>query len=158
MGIPMLKIRRMWDRLILSMGIPILVRRHLYIETPPDSYKYTHLSKTLKCAWLLWYTPLPNSLYRLLAKKAWKFRITHPLWEGGFPSERDSGAETFRAFCMKPPLLTPQPPLLTPNNLFVIYIYIERISYNSIHYISYNLTIAYIISRDHTSKWSTCIV
>ena len=29
----MLKIRRSWDRLIYNMGIPILVRRHLYIVT-----------------------------------------------------------------------------------------------------------------------------
>ena len=35
MEIPMLKIRRSWDRLILNMGIPLLVRRHLYIETAP---------------------------------------------------------------------------------------------------------------------------
>ena len=35
MGIPMLKVRRSWDRLIFNMGIPILVRRHLYIETGP---------------------------------------------------------------------------------------------------------------------------
>ena len=33
MGIPMLKTRRSQDRLIFNMGIPILVRRHLYIET-----------------------------------------------------------------------------------------------------------------------------
>ena len=32
-GIPMLKIRRYRDRLILNMGIPFLVRRHLYIVT-----------------------------------------------------------------------------------------------------------------------------
>ena len=31
----MLKIRRSWDRLIFNMGMPILVRRHLYIETAP---------------------------------------------------------------------------------------------------------------------------
>ena len=35
MGIPMLKIRRSQDRLIFNMGIPILVRLHLYIETAP---------------------------------------------------------------------------------------------------------------------------
>ena len=35
MGIPMLKIRRSWDRLIFNTGIPILVRRHIYIETVP---------------------------------------------------------------------------------------------------------------------------
>ena len=32
-GISMLKIRRSRDRVIVNMGIPILVRRHLYIET-----------------------------------------------------------------------------------------------------------------------------
>ena len=48
MRISMLKIRRSQDHLIFNMGIPILVRRHLYIETPPRfsmSYKlfiYTH--------------------------------------------------------------------------------------------------------------------
>ena len=31
----MLKIRRSWGRLIFKMEIPILVRPHLYIETPP---------------------------------------------------------------------------------------------------------------------------
>ena len=51
MGIPMLKIRRSRDRLIFNMGIPILVRRHLYIETAPwtnklhtatENYWYNH--------------------------------------------------------------------------------------------------------------------
>ena len=36
-GIPMLKIRRSRDRLIFNMGISILVRRHIYIETDPSS-------------------------------------------------------------------------------------------------------------------------
>ena len=35
MGNPMLKIRRSRDHLIFNMGIPMLVRRHLYIEMPP---------------------------------------------------------------------------------------------------------------------------
>ena len=34
-GIPMLKIRRSRDRLTFSMGIPILVIWHLYIQMPP---------------------------------------------------------------------------------------------------------------------------
>ena len=34
-GIPMLKIRRSRDRLIFNMGIHILIRPHLYIETAP---------------------------------------------------------------------------------------------------------------------------
>ena len=37
MGIPMLKIRRLWDRLNFNMGIPLQVRWHLYIETAPWS-------------------------------------------------------------------------------------------------------------------------
>ena len=35
MGIPMLKIRRSRDRLIFNTGIPLRVRRYLYIETAP---------------------------------------------------------------------------------------------------------------------------
>ena len=34
-GIPMLNIRRSRDRLIFNIGIPMLVRRHLYIEMVP---------------------------------------------------------------------------------------------------------------------------
>ena len=37
MGIPIIKIRRSWDRLIFIMGIPLLVRWHLYIETTRSS-------------------------------------------------------------------------------------------------------------------------
>ena len=37
MGIPMLKIRQPWDRLIFNMWISILVRQPLYIETAPQS-------------------------------------------------------------------------------------------------------------------------
>ena len=46
---PMLKIRRSQDRLIFNMGMPILVRRHLYIETaarlanPCDASEATRL-------------------------------------------------------------------------------------------------------------------
>ena len=35
----MLKIRRSQDRLIFNMGIPILVRQHLYIETAPVAFQ-----------------------------------------------------------------------------------------------------------------------
>ena len=38
MAIPMLKIRQSQDRLIFNMGIHILVRRHLYIETAPGVF------------------------------------------------------------------------------------------------------------------------
>ena len=50
-GISMLKIRRLRDCLIFNMGVPILVRWHLYIETPtntpppgPDSIYRCHLT------------------------------------------------------------------------------------------------------------------
>ena len=36
-GIPTLKIWRSWAHLSFNMGIPILVRQHLYIETAPDA-------------------------------------------------------------------------------------------------------------------------
>ena len=36
-GILMLKIWRSWDRHILNMGNPILVRRHLYVQTGPSN-------------------------------------------------------------------------------------------------------------------------
>ena len=40
----MLKIRRSRDRLIFNMGIPILVRPHLYIETVPRASAVIYLS------------------------------------------------------------------------------------------------------------------
>ena len=45
------KIRRSWDRLILNMGISILVRRHIHIETAPCC-----LSSSLLMSW--YQTPL----------------------------------------------------------------------------------------------------
>ena len=41
-GSLMLKIRRSWDRLSFNMGIRILVRRHLYIETPLGDAVWHH--------------------------------------------------------------------------------------------------------------------
>ena len=43
MGIPMLKMS--WDRLFFNMGIPILVRRHLYIETAQTIVLVSQTSK-----------------------------------------------------------------------------------------------------------------
>ena len=40
----MLKIRRSRDRFIFNMGIPILVKRHVYIETAPRSLICSNLS------------------------------------------------------------------------------------------------------------------
>ena len=49
MGIPMLKIRRSQHCLIFNMGIPILVRWHLYIETAPRvPFQYQYLSARLQ--------------------------------------------------------------------------------------------------------------
>ena len=45
MGIPILKIRRSRDRLIFNMRILILVRRHVYIETPS---RVPHRSSVLR--------------------------------------------------------------------------------------------------------------
>ena len=39
-GIPMLKIRRSRYHFIFNMGIPIPIRRHLYIETGPRSFQW----------------------------------------------------------------------------------------------------------------------
>ena len=36
-GISVVKIRRSWNHLMFVMGTPILVRKHLYIQTPPSS-------------------------------------------------------------------------------------------------------------------------
>ena len=44
MVIPMLKMRRSWERIIFNMGIPILVRRHIYIEMAPAfHYNLSHI-------------------------------------------------------------------------------------------------------------------
>ena len=49
--IPMLKMRRSWDRLIFNMGIPILVRKHLYIETAPWWKKIPVTSPNTSMEW-----------------------------------------------------------------------------------------------------------
>ena len=55
MRIPVLKIRRSRDRLFFNMGIPMLVRRHLYIETARRSHsKFIWLIRTFKLCCHLW--------------------------------------------------------------------------------------------------------
>ena len=53
-GNPIVEIRRSYDRLISTMGFPILVRWHLYIESGPRSNQRKTMShflpKTLPCA------------------------------------------------------------------------------------------------------------
>ena len=51
MGILMLKIRRLRDRLIFNMGIPILVRGHLHIETAPG-YNITCEGEMYSIVWV----------------------------------------------------------------------------------------------------------
>ena len=36
---PIIRIRRLWDRPVFTMGIPMLVRRHIHIELPPCAYQ-----------------------------------------------------------------------------------------------------------------------
>ena len=57
----MLKIRRSWDRLIFNhdrlifnTGIPILVRRHLCIETAPVLAKFRSRENGFRTDWSLW--------------------------------------------------------------------------------------------------------
>ena len=68
MGISMLKIRRSRDRLIFNMGIPILVRLHLFIGTSPrlleDFLNYVFFYSTIgrrnsKSLHLEWTLQLP---------------------------------------------------------------------------------------------------
>ena len=62
MGIPMLKIRRSRDRLIFNMEIPILVRRHIYIETTPRSPQNIRKRKTCPCFMGCTYIPMSTHL------------------------------------------------------------------------------------------------
>ena len=48
MRIPMFKIRRSWDHLIFYMGIPLLVRWLLYIETAPRFF----ITSRVSISWL----------------------------------------------------------------------------------------------------------
>ena len=60
-GISIKKIRRSWDRLIFIMGVPILVRRHLYIKTVPGSVSVDHAGQD-RSQWetTLLLRPLPS--------------------------------------------------------------------------------------------------
>ena len=65
MRISMLKIRRSRDRLIFNMGIPILVRRHLYIETAPRFHQWqigSHVSdQSVQVNDHIWFITMPSS-------------------------------------------------------------------------------------------------
>ena len=62
MGIPVIKITRSWDGPISIMGIPVLVRRHPYVQTAPTLIKCAH-SYVLFC--LLWLYPLIIDIFCL---------------------------------------------------------------------------------------------
>ena len=59
MGIPMLKIRRSRDLLIFNMGIPILVRRHLYIEM---AHQFIIPPEQRSCWGVYWFHSVPPSV------------------------------------------------------------------------------------------------
>ena len=73
-GIHMLKIRRSRDRLIFNMGIPILVRRHLYIETVPS----IHALQLIQRQWFSLYS-LPNMI-NCLRSQTDKIQANIPQW------------------------------------------------------------------------------
>ena len=59
-GNSIVEIRRSYDRLISTMGFPILVRCHLYIESGPRSYKEHVVPLSIKL-YIKWY-PRPLRL------------------------------------------------------------------------------------------------
>ena len=70
MGIPMLKIRWLWDRLIFNMGIPILVRQHFCIVSGIQSVmilKYHNISYRCE-ANLVWNSKYFN--YKMVGEKS----------------------------------------------------------------------------------------
>ena len=82
-GILMLKIRLSWDRLIFNMGIPILVRRHLYMETDPWSFIFLYNK--------------PHNTWTIWNKFQWNLNeIQHPCYWPfirGIPLTKTSDAE-----------------------------------------------------------------
>ena len=73
-GNPIVEIRRSYDRLISTMGFPILVRCHLYIESGPRCW--TCCNPLLNCGALVyWRIPVPIRLSELKKKRT--FRINN---------------------------------------------------------------------------------
>ena len=75
-GIPMLKIRWPWDRLIFNMGIAKLVRQHLYTDTRSfDVFFDLHPNKRLsKQCWGWWFETQSCPLWRH------RYGIQTPVW------------------------------------------------------------------------------
>ena len=70
LGIPIIKVRRSWDRLIFKMGMLLPVRRHIYIEAPPCLVIYVHMNPLEPRDCLL------NRLFGRISKKRSKLCIT----------------------------------------------------------------------------------
>ena len=87
-GISMLKVRRSRDRLIFNMGIPILVRRHLYIETA--SWFPSQGASNMESVSMSWHHHVITSFRGQLYGNA--FLIAGYLWESPL-SQRASNAE-----------------------------------------------------------------
>ena len=63
-GIPILKMRWLWDRLIFSKGIPLPIRLHLHIETA-CTYTARHLGHHLSSQVMWQHHPARNSCHEL---------------------------------------------------------------------------------------------
>ena len=82
-GIPMLKIGRSRDRFIFNMGIHILVRRHLYIETPPEVFDGWWLCRSLLAPCVSWWRHQMETFSALLTICAGNSPVP-----GEFPTQR----------------------------------------------------------------------
>ena len=71
MGIPVLNVRQSWDHLIFNMRIPILVRRHLYTETPPWWLKLSYFNQMFT---------KQNSIIQQIQFRSWIFTPYHFLF------------------------------------------------------------------------------
>ena len=93
-GNPTVEIRRSWDRLIPTIGFPILVKWHLYNE-PPLQWRHNERDGVSNHRHL---GGLLNRLLRRRSKKTSKLCLTglcEGTWPvtGEFPSQRASNAE-----------------------------------------------------------------
>ena len=96
-GIPTLKIRRSRDRLIFNMGIPILVRQHLYTETVPrwlitlSSPWWRHPMETFSALLAIWAGNSPvNSPHKIQWRGALMFSLICA-WIRGWVNDREAG-------------------------------------------------------------------
>ena len=75
---PMLKERRLVRRLSVNMGLPVLVRRHLYIETGPRNRSWMHDTSEYKFFPLCWIVFVPYCY-------ASSFSALRKFFDGGVP-------------------------------------------------------------------------